>query len=105
MTQEQPVAARPFFEEALELRRQRYEERHWRIAVVEVALGWCLSQLDQFDEAEALLVRGYQTLLEQRGEADQPTQEALEYLIALYESWNRLEKAESYRRRLNEAQQ
>ncbi len=105
MAQEQPAAARPLFEEALELRTERYVEGHWRIAETEVALGGCLSQLNQFEEAQVLLVRGYQTLLEERGETYQRTQEALEYLVPLYESWSRPEQAEQYRRKLDQAQQ
>ena len=105
MAQKQLGAARPLFEEALELREALYEERNWRIAETEVALGECLSLLNRFDEADTLLVRGYQTLLEQRGESYQRTQEALGYLVVLYELWNRPEQAEEYRSKLNEARQ
>ena len=102
MDQEQPAAAYPLFAEALELRQQFFDEGHWRIAETEVALGWCLSRLDQFDEAQTLLVSGYETLRlqDERGEPYQRTQEALAYLIALYESWNRPEQAETYRNML-----
>ena len=104
MVQEQPAAARPLFEEALELRQKHYEEGHWRIAETEVALGGCLSRLEHFEEAEALLKRGYQTLEDIQGPTHQRTQEAVKYLVALYESWNRPEQAEPYRSKLNEGQ-
>ena len=104
IAEERPAAARPLFEEALGLRR-RYEERKWRIAEVEVALGRCLSLLNRFEGADTLLVRGYKVLLEEWGETDQRTQEAVDYLVALYESWGRPEQAEQYRSKLNEARQ
>ncbi len=105
MAQEQPEMACPLFEKALELRHEHFEKGDWRIAETEVALGGCLSLLNQFDEADELLVRAYQTLLEERGETYQRTQEALEYLVALYESWDHPEQAERYRSKLNEARQ
>ena len=101
IAQEQPAAARALFEEALDLRKRYYEQDdHWRIAVVEVDFGWCLSRLGQYEQAEALLLQGYQTLSDKRGETDPQTLEALEYLATFYEDWNQPEQAEMYRSKL-----
>ena len=100
IAQEQPAQAQPLLEEALALRRRHMKQGHWRIAEAEVALGWCLSRLDQFDEAEPLLTQGYATLAEEVGATDQRTQDALTYLITLYETGGHPEKAEPYRRSL-----
>ena len=105
MAEERLTLACSLFEDALSLRNEHSQERDWRTAEVEVALGGCLSRLNQFEKADTLLAQGYQTLLEKRGATHQRTQEALANLVALHESWGHPEQAEKYRMRLNEAQQ
>ena len=55
------------------------------------------SFLGRFDEAEPLLVEGYDRLTETRGEQDRATQRARDYLAAHYERRGLPEQAAALR--------
>ena len=65
-----------------------------RIARIEYFLGGCLVRLDQFDEAERLLVGSLSTL--KRAEAKSDVLQTLDRLVELYERWNKPELLTKY---------
>jgi len=73
-------------------------ERHWRILGAEAILGSSLTAQGRFEEAEPLLLKGYNFRLEDRGADNSFTRQALERLIQLYDRWERPSEADRYRR-------
>ena len=98
----QPEAAESDLRQALEILRG-LPPGHWRTALCESVLGEGLTAEGRYDEAEGLLLRGFESLDRRAGVRNRDTQEALQRLIRLYESWGRPEAAEPYRARLAEA--
>ncbi|MCG8454950.1 MAG: tetratricopeptide repeat protein [Holophagales bacterium] len=70
----------PTLSKVLDVYREHYDEGHWRLATVESALGEALSCQGRFEEAEPLLRRSHQTLVEQRGPSDSTTRAAAKRL-------------------------
>ena len=70
---------------------------HWNIAETRSLLGASLVRRGRFEEAEPLLISGFELLAGQRGTGHKRTRGALERVVDLYESWGRDEKAAEYR--------
>lgn len=100
LAKNRPEEAEPLLREALALRRAALPPEHWRNAEAQNTLGACLSALGQRDEGERLLLRGYERLVEARGEKHFSTRAALSYLVDHYERYGTLEEAAAYRRLL-----
>ncbi|MCP4550421.1 MAG: tetratricopeptide repeat protein, partial [bacterium] len=83
-----PEAAETLLREGLGIRRRKLLG-HWLVAHAESALGECLTELERYAEAEALLLRSYPQIKERHGEHDQKTLQALDRLIDLYRAWNK----------------
>lgn len=98
LDQGDPLGAELFLEKALRLRRQTLPADNWLIAHSEALLGYCLGAQGRFAEAESLLLPGWRSLQRLRGIGDTHTQLALQRLIAMYNSWERPDEAESLRR-------
>jgi tetratricopeptide (TPR) repeat protein len=92
-----PREAEPPLRQSLELRRKVLPPGHWLIAASESALGACLAARGRFREAERLLLHGYESLKASRGERHERTVEARQRLVALYEAWNRPDRAATWR--------
>jgi tetratricopeptide (TPR) repeat protein len=69
----------------------------WSAAVAESRLGGCLIALEQFNEAETLLLTSYQTLEDARGTPPTHRVEARERIVKLYETWGKPDKAAAWR--------
>lgn len=87
--QGKPEQAEPLLREVLRFRQEQQEEGHWETAEAKVALGTCLTALQRYDEAEALLVEG-RDVLKAVFAANHPLrQQAEEALIHLYQAWDK----------------
>jgi tetratricopeptide (TPR) repeat protein/tRNA A-37 threonylcarbamoyl transferase component Bud32 len=82
---------------ALDIRTTEPQDSDWKIADTESALGACMTAMERFDEAEELVVDGYQRLQESLGDDHRRTAQALDRVIALYEAWNQPDLAAEYR--------
>lgn len=92
-----PGAAEPLLRESLELRRELFAQGDWRTAGAEGYLGECLAALGRFDEAEPLMIAGFEALLAFWGPDHPHTREARDRLVGFYESRGRPEAAATYR--------
>ena len=63
-------------------------------------LGACLAVQRKFNEAELLLLRGYEGVKLQMKVPGAPVIEASERLVQLYESWGKDDKANEWRKQL-----
>jgi tetratricopeptide (TPR) repeat protein len=77
--------------------RRAFPAGHWRIALAENALGAALSARRRFQEADTLLVRGYDRLTATLGSSALDTRLARGRLVAHYQRWGRPELAARYR--------
>ncbi len=84
----------------LSIRQEALGSEHWLVAYTECLLGWCLTALNLYDEAEALLVRGHRIMAVDRGETHERTREVVEHLIDLYELRGKPAKVQEYRAKL-----
>ena len=80
------------------LRKTLPVDSFW-IARGEAVLGAALTGLGRYQEAEPLLVTSYAALRVRVGDRCHLTLEALDYLVELYEAWDKPEKAAEYRAR------
>lgn len=83
--------------DALVNARRAYPAGHWRLALAENALGAALSARRRFQEADTLLVHGYNRLTVTLGPSALDTQLARRRLVAHYRRWGRPELAARYR--------
>jgi tetratricopeptide (TPR) repeat protein len=74
-----------------------YGEDHWRTAWAQSLEGAALAALERFDEAEPLLLRGYEVLSTNAGARKSQVSAALKYIVDLYTSWNRPSDAARFR--------
>ena len=89
--------AEPLLREALAIREKKLPDGHIYISETASALGDCLANLKMFDAAESLLLASYEVLKAKRGEQDYLTQQTVQRILKLYESWNKTQEAEQYR--------
>jgi len=83
--------------ENLELRRLALPPGHWLVASTESSLGSCLTTEDRFRKTESLVLHGFEGLKTARGEKHALTVEARRRLVALYEAWDRPDRAAAWR--------
>jgi eukaryotic-like serine/threonine-protein kinase len=91
-----PHEAEPVQRAALDALAASYREDDARIAEARRALGETLVAQRRFDEAEPILMASFDAL---RGRTGQQVQRArtARSLVALYQAWNRPERAEAFR--------
>ncbi len=92
-----PAAAESLIREALASLRAKRPEGHWEIADAESVLGACLVAMGRFEDAEPLLIGGYEGLARIRGVQAVPTRKARLRLVELYTAWGRPEEVERHR--------
>jgi serine/threonine-protein kinase len=93
----QAAEAEVLIYEALSIFREVLPPDHWWIPNAESLLGSILTALGRYEEAEPLLVACYPIIRGKKGAGSRQARETLARLVALYESWGRLEKAAEYR--------
>jgi serine/threonine protein kinase len=100
--------AEPILREAVDICRTGYPLGQWTTADAETGLDWatataesrlggCLTALEQFGDAEKLLLSSYETLRKAAGTPPQRRVEAADRIVKLYETWGKAEKAEEWR--------
>jgi len=88
----------PEIEAALPIVAEHYRPEHIRVAAIRSMLGYCLTDLGRFEEAEQELLAALDSLAGTDGpEARQREAKARERLVRLYEAWGRPERADMYR--------
>ncbi|HEY2414901.1 MAG TPA: protein kinase [Pirellulaceae bacterium] len=98
--QEEYAEAEPLFREWLRLRERLYAE-HWSIYEGQSYLGTSLLGQQRYEEAEPLLITGYEGLMRHRQEIDSFNQQAphraAQRLISLYEQWGKPAQAQRWK--------
>jgi len=87
------AVAEELVRETLDVQEAALPPNHWRNAYARTLLGSCLAAHGQFQEAEPLLLEGYDALLTARGAKDRHVQKVLRRLVSLYEAWGRYDRA------------
>ena len=97
--QSHPDQAEPTLRRCVELLSQLDlpEGCKWHKHQAQSSLGYCLLAKGQYQEAETLLLAGYQKLHAQQGEAFFETRLALQRIVDLYEAWGKADEAAQWR--------
>jgi tetratricopeptide (TPR) repeat protein len=83
--------------------RERTQPRSLKTAETRLLLGMVLVGRKSYPAAEALLLTGYEDLCKvQPAVRQERLREAVEQLVRLYEGWGKMDKAQAWRKRLNE---
>ena len=96
------VDAEQSLREALQIRQEIYEPENWLIASAKSMLGETLIDQQRYEEAEPLVLEGYEGM---RGALEVPEirpREALERIVKLYEQWDKPDQAAEWRAKLNQ---
>jgi tetratricopeptide (TPR) repeat protein len=88
--------AKHILDEGLQLQRESLPGDHSDLAASQCVLGKCLTALGRYDEAEPLLLDGYDRLKAIQGESGYETRRALRCVIKLYASWHTAEPDKGY---------
>src|SRR5262249_14940583 len=85
------------------IRMRIFEPGDHRLAKAESLLGWTLIGLEEFEEAEAMLLRAYECLTTRRGVlgAGPPrVPDTISRIVLLYETWRKPDEAARWRDRV-----
>ncbi len=87
------------------LLRERLNAQHWTTHNARSYLGASLAGQQKYEEAEPLLLTGYQGLVAQRDQIDSASlrapEIALQRLIKLYEDWGKPDVAQNWKSQLD----
>jgi tetratricopeptide (TPR) repeat protein len=86
--------------DALAVFAKALPENHWRVAEAQSYLALCFVDQRRFPEAEKLLLSSYETLAKQYVSSHPRVIGVVERTVALYDAWNRPQKAADWRGRL-----
>jgi hypothetical protein len=97
--------AEPLLRDCLAL-RQKQQLNNWRTFSIQSTLGGSLQGQKRYAEAEPLLIAGYEGM-KRRADAvplldKERFAEALQRLVQLYDGWGKKEKADEWRKKLEE---
>jgi tetratricopeptide (TPR) repeat protein len=84
----EPTEAESLIRESLEHRMKLLPEDHWLIGNSMSLLGEALFGQGRFEDAEALLVEGYEKLRKDAAALEDRRYDALERIVRFYEEWN-----------------
>jgi eukaryotic-like serine/threonine-protein kinase len=96
LAQNNDAGAEPLLREGLDIQQKSLPAGNWQIAETQSILGYSLATAGRHDEAEPLLVQGYEGLKTKRGQSDRRTRQARARLVDLYKKWGKPEKAAQY---------
>ena len=85
--------------ECLAIREKVLPEGHWQRANAKSILGGSLLVQKKFDEAEPLLLSGYDGLAQAKDTPAERLTEAQQRVVELYEKWGKPEQAEAWRKK------
>jgi len=94
---EQYIEGEALTRESLALLSKTLPENHWYVELFRARLGGCLVGQGRFEEAEPLLLDGYDAVVKHRGDAGRHAAEIVHSLIRLYEATGEDELAEQQR--------
>lgn len=97
LAQELPRKAVPYFKKAVKLRKEGYGTNNWRTAQAMSFLGINFFHLEKFEQAEPLLIQSYKILDKKRQNDDKYRIKTLEYIIQLYDQWEKPSKKKKFR--------
>jgi len=92
-----PEEAEPLLRKSLEIKLSAVDEEHWMVGLIKSRLGKCLMALEEFKEAETLMIEGFKTLDAALGTPNDRTQKSIRNLIQLYEAWSKPDSISKYR--------
>jgi tetratricopeptide (TPR) repeat protein len=98
----QPNEGERILREAVKLRSESLPKENFWVALANDALGECLTVQGQYDEAEPLLLRSYESLKSSQGATNPRTRLALRRIITLYDDWGKHDTANRYKNRLDQ---
>ena len=103
--QDQYDEAEPLLHEALSIREEALPAHHPDRIEAATMLGACLTMLERYDEAEALLVDAHEQLTAHPPEDGETlTQQTLQRLVELYDAWEKPNYRSEYASLLAEAE-
>jgi hypothetical protein len=84
--------------------REKIQPNAWTTFQTKSALGGALADLQRYDEAERLLLQGYEGMKQRDAKIPKTGKgrlaEAAERLVQLYEAWGKPEQAEQWRAKI-----
>ncbi len=89
--------AESLYRRAVTVRQNIHPAPHWRIAEARSRVGYALFRQQRYQEAEALLTDSYTRLSTDKGAIPESADRARDWLIELYDAWNRPDDAARYR--------
>jgi tetratricopeptide (TPR) repeat protein len=107
LAHDKPAEAEPLMRECLTIRRQELAPGHWLTGNAMSVLGEALTGQGKFEEAEPLLVEGYERIRARAWQVpytvhDVRREESIQRLIDLYHAWGKPEQAGRWRSTLAE---
>ena len=100
--QDQPAQGLKQIKRCLEILQKTLTADHWFVYLARAQKGALLTGLQRYEEAEPLMLRAFDVLLEKKGTGAQSTQDIARWLAELYEAQKRKEPAGKWRRWLKE---
>ena len=97
LQRQKPGEAEPVLRQALGITTQWSPPAPRFGLELQLVLGKCLVAMEKFQEAESVLKAAFDGLRETAGLDDATTQDVIQTLVGLYESWNKPDQAEQYR--------
>ncbi|MHC4942264.1 MAG: protein kinase domain-containing protein [Planctomycetota bacterium] len=79
------------------------DTRNWKTPWAKTILGRCLAGLRRYEEAEPLLLEGYRGLEKNPLVSVKVQRQTLEWIVHLYQEWDKPEEAASWRKKLKTA--
>ncbi len=98
MEQGNLAEAEPLLRGCLAMRQNALPRNHWLIADTMSLLGGSLAGQGKFAQAEPLLLDGYAGMKDSRQAPESRKRQALQRIVALYESWGKPDQAGAWRR-------
>lgn len=96
MKKERPEEAEPLIRTALEIRNNALPAGHTEILQVKNMLGFCLTKLGQYREAESFLLKAFKSQEAVENKEKDLWKNTLEHIIWLYEDWGQHENVTIY---------
>jgi tetratricopeptide (TPR) repeat protein len=99
---DRPAEAEPLLRECLAIRERKLPAGDWPTAAARTLLGDCLAKQRKYDEAESLLLQGYQGLANAQGIPPSLLRETVERVVKLYEAWGKNDKSDEWRKKMTD---
>lgn len=88
----------------IEIYKKKLPEDHWNISYAESILGKCYSREGKYEDADKILLKSYNNLLDKRGRNDRLTISNVKMIINNYEQWGKNDRAKEYLDMLGESE-